>query len=485
MSSVNQESNILHDSYGSYTPSPPLPPVPPFPCAVDSLCTADNRICDQHKYVIFVKTHKTDGTFEIPYGQWESWVWYKQRISDRTGVPIQEIRIVYAGVERDGLNRHSGLQKQSTIHMIQREEEQVEEYIEPPREKIDVEALITENGDCPTLNLMMKNLNANEAKLLMELLKNNKTVTSLDLSLNWIGNEGVQSVADALNNNTVSKPAMDEMRRLEMIEKNYPIKIEHYLATERYIDWCLPNLCEDDQLSLKSSNTTTEPSSKRRHLKRVTCQTSNLDTAEATRKPEHLIICERQEQLFSGRHVLRALSQTLDLFDDDYLKEVAQNIAATEQINRHGEAIQLTEYYYENTGEYDIQVLKAALMNIFSIDLLQIGTLQPNSLILSHIQHVQAFLIQQNYHYYCLRRFRLTEDYFFKIDSKNPTYHEPIHRDNILNFLKSLLEHGSNIYVTVQYISDAIEDEITTDNIKTRLWALPDAPADREALVNM
>ncbi|CAF3953112.1 unnamed protein product [Adineta steineri] len=202
MSSVNQESNILHDSYGSYTPSPPLPPVPPFPCAVDSLCTADNRICDQHKYVIFVKTHKTDGTFEIPYGQWESWVWYKQRISDRTGVPIQEIRIVYAGVERDGLNRHSGLQKQSTIHMIQREEEQVEEYIEPPREKIDVEALITENGDCPTLNLMMKNLNANEAKLLMELLKNNKTVTSLDLSLNWIGNEGVQSVADALNNNT-------------------------------------------------------------------------------------------------------------------------------------------------------------------------------------------------------------------------------------------------------------------------------------------
>ncbi|CAF1643694.1 unnamed protein product [Adineta steineri] len=288
----------------------------------------------------------------------------------------------------------------------------------------------------------------------------------------------------------VSKPAMDEMRRLEMIEKNYPIKIEHYLATERYIDWCLPNLCEDDQLSLKSSNTDTEPSSKRRHLKRVTCQTSNLDTAEATRKPEHLIICERQEQLSCGRHVLRALSQTLDLFDDDYLKEVAQNIAATEQINRHGEAIQLTEYYYENTGEYDIQVLKAALMNIFSIDLLQIGTLHPNSdyahsLILSHIKHVQAFLIQQNYHYYCLRRFRLTEDYFFKIDSKNPTYHEPIRRDNILNFLKSLLEHGSNIYVTVQYISDAIEDEITTDNIKTRLWALPDAPADREALVNI
>ncbi|CAF1450451.1 unnamed protein product [Adineta steineri] len=209
------------------------------------------------------------------------------------------------------------------------------------------------------------------------------------------------------------------------------------------------------------------------------------DKAESKRKPEDLIIHEKQEQLFCGRHVLRALSLTLDLFDDDYLIEVAQNIAATEQINRHGGAIQLTKYYYENTGEYDIQVLKAALMNIFNIDLIQIGTLQPNSLILSHIQQVQAFLIQQNYHYYCLRRFRLTEDYFFKIDYKNPTYHVRIHRDNILNFLKTLLEHGSNIYVTVQYISDAIEDEITTDNIKTRLWALPDAPADREALVNI
>ncbi|CAF4187678.1 unnamed protein product, partial [Adineta steineri] len=302
-----------------------------------------------------------------------------------------------------------------------------------------------------------------------------------------------------LDNGSIYKMLPDEVsfkdkNGIWMTRRQFPLSLGYAITVHRsqcmtynklVVDLTGINWKPDDQLSLKSSNTDTEPSSKRRHLKRVTCQTSNLDVAKATRKPEHLIICERQEQLFCGRHVLRALSQTLDLFDDDYLKEVAQNIAATEQINRHGEAIQLTEYYYENTGEYDIQVLKAALMNIFNIDLIQIGTLQPNSLILSHIKDVQAFLIQQNYHYYCLRRFRLTEDYFFKIDSKNPTYHEPIHRDNILNFLKSLLEHGSNICVTVQYISDAIEDEITTDNIKTRLWALPDAPADREALVNI
>ncbi|CAF1416963.1 unnamed protein product [Adineta steineri] len=120
MSSVNQESNVLHDAYGSYTSSPPMPPVPPFPCTVDSLCTADNRICKQHKYILFVKIHKTGETIEIPYGNWENWLWYKQCISDRTGIPIQEIRIVFAGADRDGIKRHSGLQYQSTIYMVQR-----------------------------------------------------------------------------------------------------------------------------------------------------------------------------------------------------------------------------------------------------------------------------------------------------------------------------------------------------------------------------
>lgn len=137
------------------------------------------------------------------------------------------------------------------------------------------------------------------------------------------------------------------------------------------------------------------------------------------KKPEDIIVCEEQEELYCGRHALRALSQRLDLFSDEYLKEVARNIAASEQICRDGEAIEMTEYYYEHTGEYDIQVLKAALMNVFKIDLVQIYELETNNfvvhnLILSNIQHIQAFIIQQDYHYYCLRRFRLTKDYFFK-----------------------------------------------------------------------
>ncbi|CAF3111100.1 unnamed protein product [Rotaria sp. Silwood2] len=118
MSHMNQHRDILHDSYGSYTPSSPLPPVPPFPCVINSSCTTDNRVCERHKYVIFVKNINGE-TFENPYGKWENWVWYKQRISDLTGIPENESEIVYAEAKRDGLIRHSGLCSQSTIHMLQ------------------------------------------------------------------------------------------------------------------------------------------------------------------------------------------------------------------------------------------------------------------------------------------------------------------------------------------------------------------------------
>ena len=116
---MNQEGDVLHDSYGSYIPSLPLPPVPPFPCVINSLCTADNRLCNRHKSVIFVKNMTGDETIEIPYGNWENWLWYKQRISDVTGIQVGEIQLLYAGAKRDGLVRHSGLGAQSTIHMLQ------------------------------------------------------------------------------------------------------------------------------------------------------------------------------------------------------------------------------------------------------------------------------------------------------------------------------------------------------------------------------
>ncbi|CAF1689545.1 unnamed protein product, partial [Adineta ricciae] len=180
-------------------------------------------------------------------------------------------------------------------------------------------------------------------------------------------------------------------------------------------------------------------------------------------------------------------SQRLDLFTDEYLKEVAVNLATLEHIYSHGESLCPKNYYFENTGEYNIDVLKASLLNIFNIDLIQINKLQQNtsplhSLILSNIQFVQAFIIQQDYHYYCLRRFRLTHSYFLKIDSKSITYHERIEHDKILNYLDSLLQLGANIYITIEHIAQDEQYEISLINIEKTLWPFPEAPADLEHL---
>ena len=119
---------------------------------------------------------------------------------------------------------------------------------------------------------------------------------------------------------------------------------------------------------------------------------------------------------------------------------------------------------------------------------MQICKLEENSspirnLICANIQHIQAMLIQQDYHYYCLRRFRLTKEYFFKIDSKHPSHHQTIPRRDILTFLRTLLEVGSNIYVLIHNIPDEINEELCVNDIETKLWALPDAPADWEILI--
>ncbi|CAF4112027.1 unnamed protein product, partial [Adineta steineri] len=272
----------------------------------------------------------------------------------------------------------------------------------------------------------------------------------------------------------VSKVAFNEMHRLETIEKEYPITIEQYLRTERYIDWCLPQPSEIDKASSIASKRSAESISEHVNIKQFKLEKLNSFTRKSKRKPENIIICEQQEENYCGRHVLRAVSQRLDLFNDEYLKEVAEHIAATEQILRHGTAVNVTDYYYENTGDYNIEILKVALRNVFSTEFIQIDTLERNttsiqSVILSNIHNVQALIIQQNNHYYCLRRFRLTKDYFFKTDSKFPIDHEPIDREHILNFLRALLVNRSNIYVLVHYTSDHADDQLSIDNIETRL----------------
>ncbi len=125
---------MIRDTYGEYTPSPPPAPVPAFPCTENPDCTAANRLCQNHKRVLFVsvvdpntsadcRSAWNEGQFEIPYGNWENFDWYAERISEVTGFPTDSFRIIFAGCQRfpdASLKRHSGLQYQSRIHVIKR-----------------------------------------------------------------------------------------------------------------------------------------------------------------------------------------------------------------------------------------------------------------------------------------------------------------------------------------------------------------------------
>ena len=202
---------------------------------------------------------------------------------------------------------------------------------------------------------------------------------------------------------------------------------------------------------------------------------------------DDLIVCEKQDKHHCGRHALRALTQRLDVFNDEYLSSVAEHLVAEEQLARNGEMVRITDYLHEGNGDYDIQVLKSALMRLFKTDLFQIQTPEFSTdpiqkLVTSNIQKAQAFLIEENYHYYCLRRFRLTQDYFVKLDSKYPVHHEFIHREKMLTFFYSLWERRANVYVAILYVSDDVGDQACEQNIEARLWPFPDSPADLEPL---
>ncbi|CAF1295852.1 unnamed protein product [Rotaria sp. Silwood1] len=208
-------------------------------------------------------------------------------------------------------------------------------------------------------------------------------------------------------------------------------------------------------------------------------------TTYSVTKPEHVIICEEHEEHFCGRHALRALSQRLDLFTDKYLFDIAEDIAATDQIRQNGQPVQLTDYYYKDTDDYNIQVLQLALQNILNVQLLRIDKLEDSSyairnLILSNVEHIQAFRIQQDYHYYYLRSFRSSKDYFFTIDSKHSMYHEPIRCERLFEYLAELVDSNCAIFIIMQDTVQNINQQITIDNIQKVLWPLPDAPADFE-----
>ena len=98
-----------------------------FPC-VQFGCSELSRVCSRHKKVIYVKrVRKTpdreidldETNYTIPYGNCESWAWYKHAIAETTGIPVRDQRLIHAGkIVKDDHERAQSMHPGSTIHVI-------------------------------------------------------------------------------------------------------------------------------------------------------------------------------------------------------------------------------------------------------------------------------------------------------------------------------------------------------------------------------
>lgn len=115
--------NIGVRTYGDYVPQRLENIEAPTPCATCreleiemggwlQTCPHGHRID-----ALLVKTLDFK-TYVIPYGRFECWGWYKERLEEVTGIPPERMRLIYAGSQRPDGERHSGLQVLSTVHLV-------------------------------------------------------------------------------------------------------------------------------------------------------------------------------------------------------------------------------------------------------------------------------------------------------------------------------------------------------------------------------
>jgi len=108
-------------TFGSFVYTPSNYP-PQFPCKVDSNCTLSAPKCKDHGglFVKVLNLDNTNTTIEIPFGNWECWGWYAERIEEVTGIPVSDQRIIFAGSQCQPGKLHSGLQRGATIQVVKR-----------------------------------------------------------------------------------------------------------------------------------------------------------------------------------------------------------------------------------------------------------------------------------------------------------------------------------------------------------------------------
>ncbi|CAF3345272.1 unnamed protein product [Rotaria sp. Silwood2] len=259
----------------------------------------------------------------------------------------------------------------------------------------------------------------------------------------------------------------------------------------------------DPNLSYTSNVNNTEKKNKRsrnnsKHTNKRLKVINNININDATNvdddtnmvndiiKPENVIICERQRRLFCGGHALRALVQDRQIFDDTYLISLAEELATQELILRP-RATTVRQYYFNYiTGYYHIEVIQKALQQQYNIELLQLQekdetTYLHRDLIRNHIHDVQALFVHQHDHYFCVRRFDSTPDYFFIIDSLTPGIHETIPRHRINDYFKYLYECDSSIYVPLR--GDMLKMEtISYKSLLSLIHPLPTCVTDELVL---
>ncbi|CAF4422142.1 unnamed protein product [Rotaria sp. Silwood2] len=293
----------------------------------------------------------------------------------------------------------------------------------------------------------------------------------------------------------ISIDGLKEIERLQRIERENPIKFDDYLNEAHSIP--------DPNLSYTSNVNNTEKKNKRsrnnsKHTNKRLKVINNININDATNvdddtnmvndiiKPENVIICERQRRLFCGGHALRALVQDRQIFDDTYLISLAEELATQELILRP-RATTVRQYYFNYiNGYYHIQVIEKALQQQYKIELLQLQEKDETSylhgdLIRNHIHDVQALFVHQHDHYFCVRRFDSTPDYFFIIDSLTPNIHKTIPRHRINDYFKYLYECDSSIYIPLR--GDMLKMEtISYESLLSSIHSLPTCVADELVL---
>ncbi|CAF3453929.1 unnamed protein product [Rotaria socialis] len=284
--------------------------------------------------------------------------------------------------------------------------------------------------------------------------------------------------------------SLKEIERLKRIEEEQPIQIDDYLCENNDITTS-KTIYASNLTDVKESNRELEGKLEYPTKRFKTANNMNVDNeynhVDDIITPEDAIICERQQDLFCGRHALRALLQDTEIFDDIYLTGLAEELAKQELQVR--DRLSTFENFYSTNSEgyYHIQVIQNALEHQFNIELVQINTLSKDScshrnIIISHIHDVQALFIHQNDHYFCLRRFNGSLDYYFIIDSLRPKKHQTIHRNRIHDYIKYLDEHDSSIYVPVCSNIFKMEN-IPPDLLFSMIHPLSTCPADELALI--